>query len=113
MPLAVRLSAIDWMPGGWQIEDSIALAKLLKAAGVDLVDCSSGGLVPDAKITVAPGYQVPFAEKIRHGAGIATAAVGFITEAKQADDIVRGGQADVVLLARQMLVDPYWPVRAY
>ena len=112
LPLAVRLSAIDWMPGGWQIEDSIALAKLLKAEGVDLVDCSSGGLVPDAKITVAPGYQVPFAEKIRHGAGIATAAVGFITEAKQADDIVRGGQADVVLLARQMLVDPYWPVRA-
>lgn len=112
LPLAVRLSAIDWMPGGWQIEDSIALAKLLKAEGVDLVDCSSGGLVPDAKITVVPGYQVPFAEKIRHGAGIATAAVGFITEAKQADDIVRGGRADVVLLARQFLRDPYWPVQA-
>ena len=112
LPLAVRLSAIDWMPGGWQIEDSIALAKLLKVEGVDLVDCSSGGLVPDAKITVQPGYQVPFAEKIRHGAGIATAAVGFITEAKQADDIVRSGRADVVLLARQMLADPYWPAHA-
>ncbi len=112
LPLAVRISAIDWMPGGWQIEDSIALAKLLKAEGVDLIDCSSGGVVPDAKITVVPGYQVPFAEKIRQGADIATAAVGFITEPKQADDIVRCGQADVVLLARQMLVDPYWPAHA-
>ncbi len=112
LPLAVRISAIDWMPGGWQIEDSIALAKLLKTAGVDLMDCSSGGLVPDAKIKVEPGYQVPFAETIRREAGIPTAAVGFITEAKQADDIVRSGQADVVLLARQMLVDPYWPAHA-
>ena len=112
LPLAVRISAIDWMPGGWQIEDSIALAKLLKAAGVDLMDCSSGGLVPDAKITVVPGYQVPFAEKIRRGADMATAAVGFITEPKQADDIVAGGQADVVLLARQFLRDPYWPAHA-
>jgi 2,4-dienoyl-CoA reductase-like NADH-dependent reductase (Old Yellow Enzyme family) len=112
LPLTVRISAIDWMAGGWQIEDSIALAKLLKAEGVDLMDCSSGGLVPDAKIKVEPGYQVPFAEKIRHGANIATAAVGFITEPKPADDIVRHGQADVVLLARQMLVDPYWPAHA-
>jgi 2,4-dienoyl-CoA reductase-like NADH-dependent reductase (Old Yellow Enzyme family) len=112
LPLAVRISAIDWMPGGWQIEDSIALAKLLKAECVDLMDCSSGGVVPDAKITVAPGYQVPFAKQIRRGANIATAAVGFITEPKQADDIVRNGQADVVLLARQMLVDPYWPAHA-
>ncbi len=112
LPLAVRISAIDWKDGGWQIEDSIALAKLLKAEGVDLMDCSSGGLVPDAKIKVEPGYQVPFAEKIRRGAGIATAAVGFITEPKQADDIVRNDQADVVLLARQMLVDPYWPAHA-
>jgi 2,4-dienoyl-CoA reductase-like NADH-dependent reductase (Old Yellow Enzyme family) len=112
LPLAVRISAIDWMPGGWQIEDSIALAKLLKAEGVDLMDCSSGGLVPDAKIKVEPGYQVPFAEKIRHAAEIKTAAVGFITEPKQADDIVREGKADVVLLARQMLVDPYWPAHA-
>jgi 2,4-dienoyl-CoA reductase-like NADH-dependent reductase (Old Yellow Enzyme family) len=112
LPLAVRISAIDWKEGGWQIEDSIALAKLLKAEGVDLVDCSSGGVVPDAKITVVPGYQVPFAEKVRQGAGIPTAAVGFITDAKQADDIVRGGKADVVLLARQFLVDAYWPVHA-
>ena len=112
LPLAARISAIDWMPGGWQIEDSIALAKLLRAGGVDLMDCSSGGVVPDAKIEVKPGYQVPFAEKIRHGADIATAAVGFITEPQQADDIIRTGRADVVLLARQMLVDPYWPAHA-
>jgi 2,4-dienoyl-CoA reductase-like NADH-dependent reductase (Old Yellow Enzyme family) len=112
LPLAVRISAIDWMPGGWQIEDSITLAKLLKTEGVDLMDCSSGGVVPDAKIKVEPGYQVPFAEKVRHGADIATAAVGFITDPKQADDIVRAGQADLVLLARQMLVDPYWPAHA-
>lgn len=112
LPLAVRLSAVDWMPGGWQIEDSIALAKWLKTVGVDLIDTSSGGLVPDAKIKVEPGYQVPFAEKIRRAADIQTAAVGFITEAKQADDIVRNGQADMVLLARQMLADPYWPAHA-
>jgi 2,4-dienoyl-CoA reductase-like NADH-dependent reductase (Old Yellow Enzyme family) len=112
LPLTVRISAIDWMPGGWQIEDSVALAKLLKIEGVDLVDCSSGGLVPDAKIKVEPGYQVPFAEQIRHGAHLATAAVGFITEPKQADDIIRGSKADIVLLARQMLADPYWPAHA-
>jgi 2,4-dienoyl-CoA reductase-like NADH-dependent reductase (Old Yellow Enzyme family) len=112
LPLAVRISAIDWMPEGWQIEDSIALAKLLKVEGVDLVDCSSGGIVPNAKIEVKPGYQVPFAEKVRHGAQIKTAAVGFITEPKQADDIIRSGKADLVLLARQMLVDPYWPAHA-
>jgi 2,4-dienoyl-CoA reductase-like NADH-dependent reductase (Old Yellow Enzyme family) len=112
LPLAVRISAIDWKSGGWQIEDSITLAKLLKAEGVDLMDCSSGGLVPDAKIDVKPGYQVSFAEKVRHAANIATAAVGFITEAKQAEEIVSGGKADIVLLARQMLVDPYWPAHA-
>jgi 2,4-dienoyl-CoA reductase-like NADH-dependent reductase (Old Yellow Enzyme family) len=112
LPLAVRISAIDWKEGGWQIEDSIALAKLLKTEGVDLVDCSSGGVVPDAKITVAPGYQVPFAEKVRHGANIPTAAVGFITEPKQAEDIIARGQADLVLLARQFLRDPYWPAHA-
>ena len=112
LPLAVRISAIDWMDGGWQIADSIALAKLLKAEGVDVMDCSSGGVVPDAKITVAPGYQVPFAEKVRHGANIPTAAVGFITEPKQAEDIIARGQADLVLLARQFLRDPYWPAHA-
>ena len=104
LPLAVRLSAIDWKEGGWDLEQTVALAKRLKSLGVDLLDCSSGGVVPDAKIKVGPGYQVPFAEKVRHGAEILTAAVGFITEPKQADDIVRGGKADVVLLGRQMLV---------
>jgi 2,4-dienoyl-CoA reductase-like NADH-dependent reductase (Old Yellow Enzyme family) len=112
LPLAVRISAIDWMPGGWDIEQSIALAKILKTEGVDVVDCSSGGIVPDAKITVVPGYQVPFAERIRRDAGIATAAVGYITEPQQADDIIRKGQADIVLLARQFLRDPYWPAHA-
>jgi 2,4-dienoyl-CoA reductase-like NADH-dependent reductase (Old Yellow Enzyme family) len=112
LPLAVRISAIDWMPGGWQIEDSIALAKLLKAEGVDLMDCSSGGVVPDAKIKVEPGYQVPFAEKIRRDASIATAAVGFITEPKQAEEIIASGRADLVLLAREFLRDAYWPVHA-
>ena len=112
LPLAVRISAIDWMEGGWDIGQSIELAKLLKAEGVDLIDCSSGGLVPDAKIKVEPGYQVPFAEQVRHGANIATAAVGFITEAKQADDIITQGKADIVLLARQFLRDPYWPAHA-
>ncbi len=112
LPLAVRISAIDWVEGGWDIEQSIALAKLLKAAGVDLVDCSSGGVVPDARIKVEPGYQVPFAEKVRHGAGVPTAAVGYIVDPKPADDIIRNGQADIVLLARKMLVDPYWPVHA-
>lgn len=112
LPLAVRISAIDWMPGGWQIEDSIALAKLLKAEGVDLMDCSSGGIVPEAKIKVEPGYQVTFADKIRHAAEIKTAAVGYITEGKQADEIIRSGKADIVLLARQLLADPYWPAHA-
>ena len=112
LPLAVRLSTIDWKEDGWQMADSLALAKLLKADGVDLVDCSSGGVVPDAKIKVEPGYQVPFAAQVRAGANIPTAAVGFITEPKQADDIVRNGQADVVLLAREFLRDPYWPAHA-
>ena len=112
LPLAVRLSAIDWKEGGWTIEESIALANLLKAEGVDLVDCSSGGVVPDAQIKAGPGYQVPLAERIRQGANLRTAAVGLITEPKQADEIVRSGKADIVLLGRQMLVDPYWPGHA-
>jgi 2,4-dienoyl-CoA reductase-like NADH-dependent reductase (Old Yellow Enzyme family) len=111
-PLAVRISAIDWVPGGWDIEQSVALARMLKSEGVDLIDCSSGGLMPDAKINAVPGYQVPFAAQVRRDAGLATAAVGFITEAKQADDIIRHGQADIVLLARQFLRDPYWPAHA-
>ena len=112
LPLAARLSCTDWVPGGWDIEQSVELSRLLKAEGVDLIDCSSGALVPDAKIPVGPGFQVPFAERIRREAGVATAAVGLITEPAQADAIVRQGQADVVLLARQFLRDPYWPRHA-
>lgn len=111
-PLTVRLSCTDWAEGGWDIEQSVELARQLKTAGVDLIDCSSGALVPNVKIPVAPGYQVPFAERIRRETGIATAAVGFITDPKQADDIVRTGQADLILLAREFLRDAYWPARA-
>jgi len=112
LPLFVRLSATDWVDGGWDVEQSVALALLLKPLGVDLVDCSSGGLLPGVKIPVAPGYQVPFAERIRQGADIATAAVGLIREPAQADEIIQKGYADMVLLGRQMLRDPYWPQRA-
>jgi 2,4-dienoyl-CoA reductase-like NADH-dependent reductase (Old Yellow Enzyme family) len=112
LPFTVRLSCSDWVPGGWDIEQSVELARRLKAEGVDLIDCSSGGSVPNAKIAIGPGYQVPFAERIRRDAGMATAAVGFITEPKQADDIIRNGQADIVLLARELLRDPYWPAHA-
>lgn len=112
LPLAVRLSASDWVEGGWTGEDSVRLAALLGDAGVDLVDCSSGGNVPKADIPIAPGYQVPFAAAVRREAGIASAAVGLITEPAQADAIVREGQADVVLLGREFLRDPYWPIRA-
>jgi 2,4-dienoyl-CoA reductase-like NADH-dependent reductase (Old Yellow Enzyme family) len=111
-PVTVRLSCSDWMEGGWTIEDSIEVSRRLKSAGIDLIDCSSGGNVPQAKIEVVPGYQVPFAEAIRAQAGIATAAVGMITLAKQADDIIRNGRADVALLARKMLRDPYWAIHA-
>jgi 2,4-dienoyl-CoA reductase-like NADH-dependent reductase (Old Yellow Enzyme family) len=112
LPLTVRLSCTDWVEGGWTIDESVELSRRLKASGVDLVDCSSGGGVADAKIPVGPGYQVPFAERIRHEAGIATAAVGMITEAAQADAIVREGRADLVLLARGILNDPNWPLHA-
>lgn len=111
-PFTVRLSCSDWVEGGWDIEQSIELSRRLKAVGVDLIDCSSGGAVPHAKIPVGPGYQVGFAERIRREAQIATAAVGMILEAEQADQIIRSGKADVVLLAREMLRDPYWPARA-
>jgi 2,4-dienoyl-CoA reductase-like NADH-dependent reductase (Old Yellow Enzyme family) len=111
-PLFVRISATDWTEGGWTIEDSVALARLLKQHGVDLVDCSSGGNVAGAKIPVGPGYQTPFAERIRRDAEIPTGAVGMITGAAQADHILRTGQADAVLLAREMLRDPYWPLHA-
>jgi 2,4-dienoyl-CoA reductase-like NADH-dependent reductase (Old Yellow Enzyme family) len=112
LPLTVRISCTDWVDGGWDIAQSVELARRLKAAGVDLVDCSSGGSVPAAKIPTAPDYQVPFAERIRHDAGIATAAVGLITAPAQADAIIRAGRADLVLLAREFLRDAYWPVRA-
>jgi 2,4-dienoyl-CoA reductase-like NADH-dependent reductase (Old Yellow Enzyme family) len=112
LPLFVRISATDWVEGGWTVDESVELAKRLKRAGADLIDCSSGGMVPHAKIPVAPGYQVEFANRIRHEAGIATAAVGMITEAKQANAIIDKGEADMVLLAREMLRDPYWPVHS-
>jgi 2,4-dienoyl-CoA reductase-like NADH-dependent reductase (Old Yellow Enzyme family) len=108
LPLTIRLSCTDWVDGGWTIDESVELARRVKAEGVDLVDCSSGGTTPDAKIPVGPGYQVAFADRIRREAGIATAAVGMITEPQQAEDIVAQGQADLVLLARQFLRDPYW-----
>lgn len=111
-PLFVRISASDWTGDGWQIEDSIQLAIALKDVGVDLIDCSSGGSVPKATIPVGAGYQVPFAERIRRDAQIMTAAVGMITEAAQADQIIRTRQADAVFLARELLRDPYWPLRA-
>jgi len=111
-PVLVRISATDWVEGGWDIEQSVALAGVLKFRSVDLIDCSSGGLVPNAKIPLAPGYQVPFAERIRRETGVPTGAVGMITDAAQADAIIRNGQADMVLLAREMLRDPYWPMHA-
>ncbi|MGH9526403.1 MAG: NADH:flavin oxidoreductase/NADH oxidase [Terriglobales bacterium] len=111
-PLWLRISATDWIPGGWAIEDSVALARQVLPLGVDLVDCSSGGAAPGAKIPDGPGYQTRFAARIRREAGIATGAVGRITAPSQADHIIRSGQADVVLLAREMLRDPYWPLRA-
>jgi 2,4-dienoyl-CoA reductase-like NADH-dependent reductase (Old Yellow Enzyme family) len=112
LPLLVRISATDWAEGGWNIDESVQLASLLREHGVDLVDCSSGGLVPDAKVPVAPGYQVGFAARIRREAGIATAAVGMVTEPAQANEIVTRGDADFVFLARAMLRDPYWPLHA-
>ncbi len=112
LPLFYRLSATDWVEGGWDLKQSIELAKRLKPLGVDLIDTSSGGTVPRAKIPAGPGYQVPFAEAIRTHTGIATGAVGFITDARQAEEIVSTGKADIVLLAREMLRDPYWPRRA-
>ncbi len=111
-PLFVRISCTDWTEGGWDIEQSIELARLLKALGVDLIDSSSGGNVAPAQIPIGPGYQTPFAQRIRREAGIATAAVGLITGAAQADHIIRTGQADMVLLAREMLRSPYWPLEA-
>ena len=111
-PLFVRLSATDWVEGGWSIDESVALARVLGSRGVDLIDASSGGAVPDAKIPAAPGYQVPFAARIRSEAGIPTGAVGLITQAAQAEAIVANGSADLVFIARELLRDPYWPLHA-
>jgi 2,4-dienoyl-CoA reductase-like NADH-dependent reductase (Old Yellow Enzyme family) len=112
-PLFVRLSTTDWLgAGGWTIEDSIALGRRLREAGVDLVDCSSGGIAPRVKIDTGPGYKTGNAARIRSEAAIPTAAIGFITAATQAEQILRTGQADMVFLARELLRDPYWPLRA-
>jgi 2,4-dienoyl-CoA reductase-like NADH-dependent reductase (Old Yellow Enzyme family) len=112
LPIFVRISATDWAEGGWNADESVELARLFAAHGVDLVDVSTGGLVPNAKIPVAPGFQVEFATRIRREAKIPTAAVGLITEAHQANEIVATGEADLVLLGREFLRDPYWPVHA-
>jgi 2,4-dienoyl-CoA reductase-like NADH-dependent reductase (Old Yellow Enzyme family) len=111
-PLFLRISATDWVEGGWDIDQSVELARQLLVLGVDVIDCSSGGNVERAEIPVGPGYQTPFAERIRREANIATATVGMITAAAQADQIIRNDQADLVLLAREMLRDPYWPLHA-
>lgn len=111
-PLVVRVSATDWVEGGWDIEECVILARWLKHDGVDLIDCSSGGNVPKADIPVGPGYQVPFAARIRREAGIATGAVGLITEAEQANAILAAGDADLILVGRESLRDPYFPRRA-
>ena len=112
LPVWVRVSAVDWVDGGLTIEESSAFARMLKAEGIDLIDVSSGGNDPRQKISVGPGYQVEFAERIRREAGIATGAVGMITEAAQAEAILRERQADVVLLAREFLRNPFWPIHA-
>ncbi|ULQ50874.1 NADH:flavin oxidoreductase/NADH oxidase [Flavihumibacter fluvii] len=111
-PLFVRISATDWAEGGWTIDDSVVLAGILKSKGVDLIDCSSGGLVPHVKIPVAPGYQVPFAERIKKETGILTGAVGLINTATQAEAILQNDQADLVLFARASLRNPYFPLHA-
>lgn len=111
-PVFVRISAIDWRDDGWTLDDSIALAAILEKNGVDLLDCSSGGAVPDLAIKAGPGYQVQFAEQVRRKTGILTGAVGIITTPAQAEEIISNGQADIVSLAREFLRDPYFPIHA-
>lgn len=112
LPFTARLSCTDWVDGGWTLDECVELAKRLKSEGLDLLDCSSGGSIGTAKIPVGAGYQVPLAARIRRDAGIPTAAVGMITDPMQADQIVRNGDADLVLVARELLRDPNWPIRA-
>ncbi|MEU7530842.1 NADH:flavin oxidoreductase/NADH oxidase [Saccharothrix sp. NPDC042600] len=112
VPVLVRISATDWVDGGWAVEDGVVLARDLAAAGADLVDVSSGGSVPRADIPLGPGYQVPFAEAVRSKAGVPVGTVGMITEARQAEAVLTDGAADLVLLGRELLRDPYWPLRA-
>jgi 2,4-dienoyl-CoA reductase-like NADH-dependent reductase (Old Yellow Enzyme family) len=112
LPLFMRISATDWVGGGWDLDQSVELARQVRPLGVDLIDCSSGGNLPQAVIPFGAGYQTPFAERIRREAQIPTGAVGLITAPAQADHVIRNGQADLVLLAREMLRDPYWPLRA-
>ncbi|HYB71808.1 MAG TPA: NADH:flavin oxidoreductase/NADH oxidase [Candidatus Sulfotelmatobacter sp.] len=111
-PLFVRLSCTDWIEGGWGADDTVALARLLKGRGVDAMDCSSGGLSLAQKMPATPGYNVPFAERVRREAGLPAGVVGLITEAQQAQAIIAAGQADLVVMAREMLRDPYWPLHA-
>ncbi|WP_083936531.1 NADPH dehydrogenase NamA [Arcticibacter svalbardensis] len=111
-PLFVRISSTDWVEGGWNVDDSVKLSRILKEKGVDVIDCSSGGNVPDAVIPTGPNYQVLFAEKIKKEADIITGAVGIITKPEQAEEILQKGQADFILLAREMLRDPYFPMHA-
>jgi 2,4-dienoyl-CoA reductase-like NADH-dependent reductase (Old Yellow Enzyme family) len=112
LPLFLRISASDWADGGWTADDSVQLALVAKSWGIDLIDCSSGGNAPHVKIPAAPGYQVPFAEQVKREANILSGAVGLITEPQQANDIISTGKADIVLLAREFLRDPYWPLHA-
>ena len=111
-PLFVRISSTDWVEGGWDLSQSIEYAHRLKNLGVDLIDCSSGGTAANAQIPMEPGYQVPFAAAIRKEVGIATGAVGLITEPIQAEDIINKGEADAVFIGRELLRDPYWPLHA-
>ncbi|MEZ5890199.1 MAG: NADH:flavin oxidoreductase/NADH oxidase [Xanthobacteraceae bacterium] len=113
LPLLIRVSLTDWTPDGWDVDEGIALCHLLKARGdVDLIDCTSGGNDPRQQIKVYPGYQVPFAERVRREVGIATGAVGLISSAETAEEIIANGRADLVILGRVLLVDPYWPLHA-
>lgn len=112
LPVFVRISATDWVDGGWELTQAIELCRQLKEIGIDLIDCSAGGLIHNAKMPVGPGFQTPFATAIRHQAGVAVGTVGLITSPVQAEQIVATGLADVVLLARELLRNPYWPLQA-